>query len=513
MAAKYLLGVDIGTSGSKGVLVDLAGKVIAHKSAEHAVDTPKPGWYEHDADQIWWEDLKKIIRGLIAEAGVEPSEIGAVGVSALCPEMLPVDEDGRPLRKGILYCDGRAQKQIDDLVRLLGAERIAEMSANVLSSHFVGPKILWFRENEPALFERTHKIYSAASYLCLKLTGSGIVDFLEASNFSPLFNVQQLDWDEDTCAELGIARELLPEIRATTDIAGEVTSEAAEETGLAPGTPVITGTCDAFAEAVSVGVVSEGEASLLYGTTMVFVLIASELRMRPGMMVFPGVMQGTVAVAAGMSASAALTTWFRDNFGQIEKDVEERLGINAYQLLSQEAATVPAGAEGLVVLPYFAGERAPIFDAHARGMILGLTLSHTRRHIYRALLEGVAYALRHNLDLIEESGAQIGRIISTGGGTKSRLWTQIVSDVIGKEQEIATNPYGAPYGDAFLAGYGAGIFKDLSPLRKEWAPPTVKITPNPEMKTVYDKYYAVYRDLYEKNKDSMHTLAQLGMGE
>jgi sugar (pentulose or hexulose) kinase len=210
-----------------------------------------------------------------------------------------------------------------------------------------------------------------------------------------------------------------------------------------------------------------------------------------------------------MNASAALTRWFRDNFGQVEREAEAALGINAYHLLSDQAAQVPPGSAGLVVLPYFAGEGHPILDTQARGLILGLTLSHTRSHVYRALLEGVAYGLRHNLETFYEAGLPIKRCIAAGGGTKSKVWTQIVSDVVGQDQELVASPYGAPYGDAYLAGCGVGLFTDLDVLRKQWVQVIGKVEHDPSVHPLYDGYYQVYRRLYEPLREHMHTLARL----
>ena len=509
---KYLLGVDIGTSGSRGVLVDLEGNVVTRKAVEHGIDSEKPGWYEHDADRVWWADLKTITRALLSEGKADAEAVAAVGISALGPDMLPVDQSGRPLRKGILYSDGRAQKQIDDIVDQFGVEEMFQSVGKNLSSSSIGPKILWLRENEPALYRRVHKIHSASSYLVFKLTGEVVVDYVIARGYCPLFSTRDMDWNKNACRKLGLPMDILPEARWGTDLAGHVTAEAARETGLAEGTLVITGTADACAEALGAGVVAEGEASLLYGSTTVFTLITGKREPRGRFYPLPWAIPNTYKVGFNMSASGILARWFRDNFGQVEQDVEGSLGINAYQLLGAQAAEIPPGCEGLIVLPYFAGERSPIYDVLARGLMIGLTLSHTRRHVYRALLEGAAYALRQNLEVLRATGAQVKRIIATGGGTKSRLWTQIVSDVTGRDQEIVAEPLGAAYGDAFMAGYGAGIFKDLSPLREGWAPAMTRVRHNPEAQPVYDRYYQVYCDLYESNKDHMHELAELSVG-
>ena len=507
---EYLLGIDVGTSGSKGVIVDLRGRVVAFKSVDHGVDTPRPGWYEHDADAIWWTDLKTITRALIAEGRVEPDRIAAVGVSALRPDMLPVDENGAPLRKAILYCDGRAKTQINQIVKEFSDRAPSQVSAKSLSTHFSGPKILWFRQNEPDLYDRTAKIHTGSSYLVFKLTGESRVSFGEAMGYAPLFDAQQMAWDQDICRRLGLPVALLPSVSWATDVAGGVSAEAARETGLAEGTPVILGTGDAMAETLSVGAVLEGDAALLYGSTMVLAVLGSErLAGQCAELARPGPIPGTRMAVTAMSTSGALTTWFRDNFAEAEQEAEARLGTNAYQLLDDQAAQVPPGSEGLIVLPYFAGERGPIWDSQARGLLIGLTLSHTRRHVYRALLEGVAYGLRQNVELLEQQGIAIRRVISTGGGTRSRLWPQIVSDVLGKDQEVIVNPIGAPYGDAFLAGYGVGVFDDPASLHDQWAPETTTVRCEPETTAVYDRYYQVYCGLYEQNKDSMHMLADL----
>ncbi len=511
MAQRYLAGIDIGTSGSKGVIVDLDGRVLAYKFIEHATEAPRPGWYEHDAEAIWWSDLCRISRALVNDSGLDPRQIVALGVSGLAPEMLPLDEAGRPLRKAVLYSDSRAQKQIDELVARYGEDEIVRIAGRKLSTMSVGPKVLWFRENEPALFARTSQIHTCSSYLVFKLTGRSVTDCATANGFAPLFNSSTLTWDERICSDLDLPPSLFPKVchRWGTDVAGEITRAAAEATGLAEGTAVTVGVSDATADLFSVGAAAPGDASLSYGTTMLFELLQEPLLDATGTPVHLGSIPAARIGGFPTSAAGALTTWFRNNFGQMERDAERTLGINAYSLLSQEAESIPPGSEGLLVLPYFAGERAPVWDTLARGLILGLTLSHTRRHIYRALLEGIAYGVRQGLEQLLATGAPVKRIIATGGGTKSRLWVQIISDVLGRDQDVVLHPIGAPYGDAFLAGYGVGLFYDLSPLQTSWAPATTPVVHNPDTKAVYERYYDVCCRLYGHNKEAMHALADL----
>ncbi len=511
MTDRYLIGVDIGTTGSKGVLTDLKGRVMAYRFLEHDVDTPRPGWCEQDADEVWWGDLTRITRALLQASGVPAETVAAIGVSALTPDVLLIDSDGRPLHKGILYSDNRAVAEFRELNETLGAEKIWSVAGRNLAPDSVGCKVLWLQRNEPRLWERARGLHSATSYLVFRLTGASVIDYAIANGFTPLFNAHQRQWDADMCAALGVSLDRLPELRWATQPAGMVHGQAAAETGLAEGTVVITGTGDTFAEMVSVGAAQEGDAGLIYGTTMSMMAMVNEFRASRQIHFGFAALPNTYRVGFAMTASAALTRWYRDQFGQPEKEAEASLGISAYQLLSQEASDIPPGSQGLLVLPYFAGERSPIYDPAARGLILGLTLSHTRRHVYRALLEGVALGLRHSLEILRGEGIVIRRIIGTGGGTRSQLWTQIVSDVIGQDQEIVTSPYGAPLGGAFLSGFGAGLFEDLTPLRTDWVQTTGTVRWNPAAKRVYDRYFDVYRELYPRLAEDMHALAALSM--
>ena len=510
MAGKYLLGVDVGTSGTKGVITDLKGRVLAFQSVETETISPQPGWYEHDAEKTWWGSFCQVTQALLLETGIQPEEVAAVGTSALCPDMLPLDETGRPLRSAILYgIDTRAQGEIDELNALFGEEFILERSANVLSGQSIIPKYLWFKRNEPELAARTRMIHSATGYLVYKLTGQHVMDPVVAVFCNPIFDVRTLKYDEDVAKKMGIDLQSLPRVVESSDIAGEVTGQAARETGLAPGTPVIAGTCDAVAETLSAGSVLPGDAAMTMGSTINLYVNMDEVKAHPSLAFVPYVVPGLYTLAAGMATSASLTRWFRDNFGHVEMETERLLGLNAYQLLSDQAAQAPPGSEGLLVLPYFAGERTPIWDPQARGLIVGLTLSHKRAHVYRALLEGTAYGVRHNIDVMGELGVDIKRVVATGGGTRNHLWIQIISDMTGIPIEIPVAAYGSPYGCAYLAGYGAGLFPDFDVLRNEWVRIEHRLEPNPTLKPLYDKYYEIYRRLYEHTKEDMHALARL----
>jgi xylulokinase len=509
MNKKYLLGIDIGTYESKGVIVDREGLVLGQAAIPHELSLPRPGWAEHDADEVWWHDFCFLAKKLLAETGVTAQEIAAVGCSGIGPDLLPVDERGQPLRPAILYgIDTRATQEITELEQKFGSERILEVSGNSLSSQSVGPKILWLAKNEPEIFARTHRILTATGYLVYKLTGQAFIDTYTAATFAPLFNIHTLGWEPETCQDI-IDSEILPVPAWPTQIAGELLPQASEATGLAAGTPVVVGTTDAAAEAVSIGVTRPGELMLMYGSTLFMIHVVQQLMIEPRLWTGVYLTPDTCSLAAGMATTGSLTRWFRDNFAENELADELETGFPAYTALSELATQIPPGSEGLLVLPYFSGERTPINDPYARGVIAGLTLSHTKAHIYRAILESVAYGIAHNLEVIKEAGGETSLAVAVGGGTKSRTWLQIVSDVTGVQQIVPEKTIGAAYGDAYLAGMGLGWFDRLEQV-KGWVRAAERIQPDPASHKLYLEYYREYRDLYPKIKSNLHHLARLG---
>ena len=420
---RLLLGIDIGTSSSKGVLVDLAGVVIAEHAVPHGFDMPQPGWAEQDADAIWWADFCAIARALIGVADIDPNRIAGVAASAIAPTMLPLDENGRPLRPAILYgIDTRAGAEIADMTAALGEDAIFARSGHTLSAQSLGPKVLWYRVNQPELFHRTRKIVTAATYLVFKLTDNFVVDNYVAPYFTPFFDVNKLAWHKDW-VEPVCPLAWLPETRWSSECAGEVTAKAAAETGIPQGTPVAVGTADALAEAVAAGAVSNGDLMVMYGTTMFLIQSTAQYRPHRDLWASVHLTPGAAILAAGMSTSGALLAWFRDELASDERIKADAAGENAYALLSEVAAGTPAGSAGLITLPYFSGERTPLNDVQAKGMFFGLTLSHSRAHLYRSCLEGIAYGLRHNIEAMGEVDAIPQRLVAIGGGAQDELWS------------------------------------------------------------------------------------------
>ncbi len=486
------LGVDIGTSSSKGVLVDPHGTVLATAVIAHDVRRPQPGWVEMDGEN-WWEEFVHLARRLLSDArhAGHDVHVDAVGVSGMGPCVLLADGDDQPVRPAILYgVDSRASAQVERMTQEIGVDEITRVGGSQLSSQAAGPKIAWIAEEEPDAYVRARRLFMPASWLVRALTGEYVLDHQSASQVSPLYDISGGRWDDRLWNRYasGICA---PPLRWAGETAGTVTRAAAARTGIPEGTPVITGTIDAWTEAVSVGAHGAGDLMLMYGTTMFLIATGTETLRTPSMWTTVGAFPGSRNLAGGLATSGALTTWIKG------------LTASDYPELLSEAEASGAGARGLLMLPYFAGERTPLLDPDARGVIAGLTLRHTRGDLYRAALEATAFGVRHNIETMREAGADIRRVVAVGGGTQGRLWLQIVSDVTGCSQHVPATTVGASYGAAFLA---AGTGGD-APQIADWNPVSTVIEPDPAATAVYDELYRHYLDLYPATRRIAHALA------
>lgn len=492
----YTLGVDIGTYEAKGVIVDAEGAIVASAARRHDMIVPQPGWAEHRADEDWWNGFVEIVQNLLRTTRIPSTDIKAVATSAIGPCMLPVDRNGGPLMSAVLYgVDNRAAAEVDELTKRIGADRLLDRCGNPLTSQSVGPKILWLKRNRPEVFAEAQHILTSTSYLVMRLTGAVVIDHYTAANFSPLYDIETQSWT-DRLADDIVEIDRLPHLAWSGEIVGGVTDAAARETGLAKGTPVVAGTVDAAAEALSVGVTQPGDMMMMYGST-VFIILLTEARVRDGRLWYaPWLFEGEHASMAGLATSGTLTHWFRDRLaGDLPPDA-------AFAQLAEDAASAPPGANGLLFLPYFSGERTPIHDPDAKGCLFGLNLTHTRSDIYRALLEGVANATNHIAETYREAGAMPARLLAVGGGTKNPIWLQATSDITGLNQIVPEQTIGAAYGDAFLAALAIGAVSKSD--IEAWNPPSETI--KAERLDVYARQYALFRKLYEQTKDIAHAL-------
>ncbi|MFI5728883.1 FGGY-family carbohydrate kinase [Kribbella sp. NPDC051587] len=487
----HLIGVDIGTASTKAVLTTPDGMLIGTARRDHAPTFPQPGWAEMDAERDWWGDVVEVLRELTT---AHPDKrIAAVCVSGLGPCVVQTDDDLKPRREAILYgVDTRATVEIDEITGRLGADAILARCGKDLSSQAIGPKLAWLRRAAGADWRPTDRWFSAHTYVIAQLTGEWVLDHHTASQCDPFYDIQKQQWATDWVEAVlpGLA---LPRLVWPAEQVGIVHEAAATATGLAKGTPVVAGTVDAWAEAFSVGVRKPGDLMLMYGSTMFFVQVLTTPTSVRGLWTTSGVERASHTLAAGMATSGIITTWLQDLTGGVP-----------FETLVSEAAAVPAGSEGLVMLPYFSGERTPIYDPLARGVIAGLTLRHGRGHLLRATYEGIACGVRQIVAEFEAAAGQPARVVAVGGGTQGGLWTQIVSDVSGLEQQVPKQTIGAAYGDALLAAIGIGL---VAP-ETDWAELDHTVHPDPETAGTYATLFRTYAELYPATRRQVHRLAR-----
>jgi xylulokinase len=488
---ELLLGVDIGTASTKAVLARPDGTIVRRTQRQHLLSVPYPGWAEHDAEDVWWQDVRSMCAELLA--GSPADRVRGVCVSGIGPCFVACDAKLRPLRPAILYgVDTRAAAEIEELDRRYGPEAILSRGGSELSSQAVGPKLLWLQRHEPEVWANAAGWYMASSFVAARLTGEYVLDHQSASQCDPLYDMAAGGWADDWAAEIapGVS---LPRLVWPTDVVGTVTAAGAAETGLAVGTPVVAGTIDAWAEAFSAGVRRLGDLMIMYGSSMFFVQVAGDVRPHGLLWYTEGVEPGMRTLAAGMSTAGTLTEWLR-----------RLVGDPSWSEFVAEAERAPAGARGLLVLPYFSGERTPVYDPLARGVIAGLTLTHGRGELLRAVYEGIACGVRQVVATFAQA-MPISRVVAVGGGTRSALWTQIVSDIGGFEQQLPEETIGASYGDALLAAVGTG----LVPPETDWSRSATVVAPDEAAEPTYRELVKLYDRLYPATAEIAHGLATL----
>lgn len=489
----YFLGIDTSTTSSKALLIDERGEVIAVASSPHTLQTPRPLWSEQDPRE-WWEAVTASIRSAMEKAGVGVDQIAAVGLTGQMHGLVLLDEVGNVLRPAILWNDQRTQSQCDDIHRKIGKKKFIQITGNVALTGFTAPKILWVKENEPAIFARVKHVLLPKDYIRFKLTGEYALDKADGAG-TVLFELKKRDWSEEVLSALEIPRAWMPKTFEGTDVTGLITKEAASLTGLKAGTPVVAGGGDQAAQAVGVGAVEPGVIGLTVGTSgVVFATTPSALIEPQGRLhAFCHAVPGLWHFMGVMLSAAGSLQWYRDTLAP-QMSFDELLN---------EAELIPVGSEGLQFLPYLSGERTPHPNPLARGAFIGLTLRHTRGHMTRAVLEGVAFGLKDSFALIQNAGlGTITQVRASGGGTKGALWRQILASMLEAELVTVNTSEGAAYGAALLAGVGTGAWTDVRSACKV----TIKITgstqPDAAQIEAYRKSYAIYRELYPALKNS-----------
>jgi len=491
----FLLGIDVGTTGSKALLVDPDGTVRASATTEYPMFTPQPLWAEQNPAD-WWVATVTSIRQVLEKGDVRPDQVAGVGLTGQMHGLVLLDAAGEVLRPCIMWNDQRTAAQCAEITARVGADEVLRLTGNPVLPGFTAPKIVWVRQHEPEVYARVAKVLLPKDYVRFRLTGGFFSEVSDASGTS-MFDVGQRKWSQEMTDALEVPREWLPEVTESPVVSARVSASAAAETGLLEGTPIVGGGGDQAAQAVGTGIVAEGVVSATLGTSGVVFAASDTYRVEPQgrLHAFCHAVPGTWHLMGVMLSAAGSFRWYRDTLGDLERIQAEESGRDPYDLLTAAAAEVSPGCEGLLFLPYLTGERTPYPDPNARGVFFGLTLRHGKPHMTRAVLEGVSYGLRDSLELMRGLGLSIQQVRASGGGARSLLWRQILADVFDAQIVTVDVTEGAAYGAALLAGVGAGVYPDVAAACAAAVRVTGSTEPGPAV-SIYADYYPRYRALY-----------------
>lgn len=503
----YLLGIDVSTTGTKALVIDERGSVVASASDEYEFYTPRLLWAEQNPSD-WWRACVNVIHRVLER--IPAREIAGIGLTGQMHGLVMMDAAGNVLRPCIMWNDQRTAKQCAEITeRVGGASSLLQLISNPVLPGFTAPKILWVRENEPDVYARAAHVLLPKDYLRLKLTGVYATEVSDASG-TALLDVARRNWSDEILKAIEVPRSWLPDVFESPVVSARISARAAKDTGLLEGTPVVGGGGDQAAQAVGTGIVQEGVVSATLGTSGVVFASSNSYRLEPNGLLhaFCHAVPNKWHLMGVMLSAAGSFRWFRDAFGEEEKREAKNEQRDVYEVLTAEAARVSAGCEGLIFLPYLTGERTPYPDPHARGTFFGITLRHRKEHFVRAVLEGVAYGLRDSLELMRALGLNISQVRASGGGARSELWRQILADVFNSEIALVNITEGAAFGAALLAGVGAGVFASVEDACAQTVRVTNSVTQGKEV-AVYEAYYRVYHGLYPALKGSFEKVGAI----
>jgi xylulokinase len=492
----YLIGIDIGTSGTKTILMNEDGHVAASATQEYPLHTPHPGWSEQDPED-WWKAVCATTRKVLAQSGIAPSQIKGIGYSGQMHGSVFLDANGRVVRPCLLWNDSRTWRECEEITQAATPEKLHDWISNPVMTGFTAPKVAWLKKNEPENFARVRHLMLPKDYVRYRMTGEIATDVSDAAG-TALFNVRERRWATKLLEVMGVPAEWMPPVFASYEVTGRVTGAAASECGLAEGTPVVGGGADNPCGAVGAGVVVEGRVMVSLGTSGVI------FSPTPGGKIDPSERLHNFCAAPpdqnylmGVVISAGMCLrWYRDRFALEEKAEAAKSGRDVYDVIMERAAQVPPGCEGLYFLPYIMGERTPMNDPHARGAWVGLSFRHGFPHLIRSIVEGVNFALRDNMEVIRSLNVRVNQVRLIGGGARSAFWRQMMADVLGAEIVTLRGAEGPAQGAAILAGVGAGIYTDLTDTVDRLLPLELKCEPDPDSQRRYNDIYGLYHALY-----------------
>jgi xylulokinase len=475
------------------------------------VEHPRPGWAQQDPRMLWEACCESVKAALLSAGGmIAGRRIASVSVSSQGPTMLPLDRKGTPLRPALIWMDRRAENEARAIEKRFGLRQVVDWTGNRPDPYFVAAKLLWFRDNEPALFKSTNLFLQINGYVTYRLTGVYTLDNTQAALLQ-LMNWETGSWNEELCEMCKVGPEKFPPVHFGDCLQGEVTPQASALTGIPSGTPVVTGTVDGAAAAIEAGTVEAGVISEMTGTSTVLLMPNLDGTTEPAFVAMPHSIKGLSLLLGTIAATGASLRWYKSEFGAYEARRARDTGTDPYDYLTNEAAHSPVGSGGVIFLPYLMGERAPIWHTQARGVFFGLSLSTKRGDIIRSILEGTAFALLHNFEIAKKRGIQASELRSVGGGSRSELWCRIKADVLGLPVLLPKTSVGAVFGDAVLAGLGIGVYTDMAGFVKEAVIIEKEYLPNHDNTERYRKQYRLYRRIYEKLKGVFDDAALLSL--
>ncbi len=502
-----LLGIDVGTTGVKAALFTPDGRLQAAHTVEYPTHHLRPGWVEQNPED-WWTATCAAVRTALAEVPDAPAQVIGLAVSSQAPSMVALDAAGEPVRPALIWMDRRAEAETAQLVEQFGWDEIIRITGNRPDPYYVASKIKWFHQREPEAFRRTRWFAQIPGFINLRLTGELTLDEVHCGLMG-LWDRTSGAWSAALCQACGLSPDQIPPVYPGHHRQGELTPAAAEATGLRAGTPVMVGTVDGAAAAVEAGVAEEGIVAEMTGTSTVLLIPNTSGISEPAFIAMPHALPGMHLLVGAMVSSGASLNWYRDQFGRWEIEEARRTETDVFDLLTRQAATAAPGSEGILFLPYMMGERAPIWHTQARGVLFGLSLATPRGAVIRAILEGTAFALRHNLDVARAVGVTIREIRSVGGGTRSTLWNQIKANILGIPVLLPEASVGAPFGDAVLVGLGLGLYPDVLSALREMVRIKTVYDPDLEYAWRYARLYALFRDLYIHLREDFDRLAEV----
>lgn len=485
-----LLGIDIGTSACKVAIFEKSGKVLAQSNQPYQLYYPNPGWVEQDPEE-WWSAICDGIKDVLKQSGIAAEEIAGIGIDGQSWSAIPVDKDGNCLHNTPIWMDTRARDICKRVVDEVGFDTIFEVAGNGFEPSYTTPKMIWFKENMPEIYEKTYKFMQSNSYIAMKLTGAMTMDMSQGYGVH-FFDMKTCTYNEDLAEKLGLSVDKVPEIVPCHQVIGEVTEEAAKLTGLAAGTKVVAGGLDAACGTLGAGVYLPGQTQEQGGQAGGMSICVDKALAHPKLILSPHVVPDSWLLQGGTVGGGGVLRWFKQELG----------GEASFDDLTKMAEEVAPGSDGVVFLPYMAGERSPIWNPDAKGVYYGLGFDKTKGHMIRAALEGVAFSLEHNMRTAAETGVEVDELIAMGGASNSILWTQIKADVTGKTIKVPTSDTATTLGAAILAGVGVGVYESFEEAVKETIVITRVQEPNMENHERYKKSMEVYLKLYEDLKDT-----------